>query len=170
MADRYGFARVYDDLDRMMVSEDLDGLVAITPIPVTVSVARRAIEAGLPLLMEKPPGATLEEARGLAALAVAAEAQVMVSMNRRFDPALRAALDWWGDRPIEVIRGTICRVNRRELEFIYGTAIHPMDAMRSIAGDVAAHEVSARLVDGVWQRDSERSGLRRHGVAVARRR
>ena len=73
----------------------------------------------------------------------------MVSMNRRFDPALRAGMNRWGDRPIEYLRGTIVRVDRREPDFVYGTAIHPLDAMRAIAGDVADWLASDRMVGGV---------------------
>jgi predicted dehydrogenase len=68
----------------------------------------------------------------------------MVSMNRRFDPALRVALDWWGERPLHYVRGTIVRVDRREPEFFYGTAIHPLDTLREIAGDVSDVSVDER--------------------------
>ena len=148
MAAQYGFERVYADLDEMLREVRPDGCVAVTPIPVTREIAARIIEAGVPLLMEKPPGATLAEARQIVELAGRRGAHVMVSMNRRYDPALRAALDWWGERPLHYVRGTIVRVDRREPDFFYGTAIHPLDTLREIAGDV--REVS---VDE--QRDGE---------------
>jgi predicted dehydrogenase len=64
--------------------------------PATKEIAARMIRAAIPLLMEKPPGATPDEAREIVELVKGTGAWVMVSMNRRFDPALRAALDWWG--------------------------------------------------------------------------
>ena len=149
MAERFGFARVYTDLDAMLRAEQPDGCVAITPIPVTAEIAARVIHAGVPLLMEKPPGATVDEARGIVELVEGTKARVMVSVNRRFDPALRAALAWWGDRPIEYVHGRIVRVNRREPDFAYGTAIHPIDAMRAIAGDIREYGIDVRDVGGV---------------------
>ena len=149
MAGRYGFARVYADLDEMLEHEKPDGCIAITPIPVTAQVASRAIRAGVPLLMEKPPGATVEEARSVANLAEATGVPVMVSMNRRFDPALSAALEWKGARSIAYVRGTIVRHRRQEPEFMTGTAIHPLDALRAIAGDVRDFEAAASSVNGV---------------------
>jgi myo-inositol 2-dehydrogenase/D-chiro-inositol 1-dehydrogenase len=149
MAERYGFSRVYVDLDEMLRAERPDGCVAVTPIPVTAEIATRAIEAGVPLLMEKPPGATVEEARQIVRLVERSKARVMVSMNRRYDPALRAALRWWGERPMQYVRATIARVDRREPDFVYGTAIHPLDAMREIAGDVKSWAAETRQVDGV---------------------
>ena len=149
MARKYGFARVYTDLEKMLEKERPDGCVAITPIPITAEIAARVIRAGVPLVMEKPPGETPEQAREIVELVAETGARVMVSMNRRFDPGLRAALDWKGDRPVEYLRGTIVRHNRREEIFVEGTAIHPLDAMREIAGDVADHSVQEREVDGV---------------------
>jgi predicted dehydrogenase len=144
MAAEYGFARAYVDLDKMLREVQPDGCVAVTPIPVTREVGTRIVEAGVPLLMEKPPGATAAEARQIVALVRQRGAHVMISMNRRFDPALQMALEWWGDRPLHYVRGTIVRVGRREPEFFYGTAIHPLDTLREIAGDVGDFSVTER--------------------------
>ena len=149
MAAQYGFARAYSNLDEMLHVERPDGCIAVTPIPVTLEVASRIARAGVPLLIEKPPGATATEAQALVDLVREANAQVMVSVNRRFDPALNAALDWWGERRIEHLHARIVRVRRCEPEFMYGTAIHPLDAMRAIAGDVACHSAVVREVEGV---------------------
>jgi predicted dehydrogenase len=144
MAAKYGFARAYADMDEMLREVRPDGCVAVMPIPVTREVAARVICAGVPLLMEKPPGATAAEAREIVELARRTGAHVMVSMNRRFDPALRMALEWWRARPLTYVRGTIVRVDRREPEFFYGTAIHPLDTLREIAGDVSDVAVDER--------------------------
>jgi predicted dehydrogenase len=149
MAAQYGFACVFEDLEEMLRKVRPDGCVAVTPIPATWAVAARVIKAGVPLLMEKPPGATASEARQIVELVRHTQAHVMVSMNRRFDPALRAALTWWGDRPLRYVRATIVRVNRREPEFFYGTAIHPLDTLREIAGNVSEVQVRERSEDGV---------------------
>jgi myo-inositol 2-dehydrogenase/D-chiro-inositol 1-dehydrogenase len=149
LAETYGFARAYADLGEMLRVEEPDACIAVTPIPVTVEIAAQVIQAGLPLLMEKPPGATLAEARQLVELVERHDVRAMVSVNRRFDPALCAARAWWGERPISYVRGRIVRINRAEPEFAYGTAIHPLDAMRAIAGDVASYRVQVQTVGGV---------------------
>jgi len=149
MAARYGFARAYTDLGEMLRAEQPDGVVAVTPIAVTHTIATQVIEAGVPLLMEKPPGATPAEAREIVDRVAQRGAKVMVSMNRRFDPGLCVALDWWGGRSIEYVRGTIVRVDRREPDFMYGTAIHPLDTLRAVAGDVSECQFETRTVDGV---------------------
>lgn len=152
LAAQYGFARVYTELDEMLRVERQAtqhvACVAVTPIPVTAQVASTIIRAGVPLLMEKPPGATVGEARAVVELVEKTGTPVMVSMNRRFDPALRAGLEWRAGRPIAYLRSSIVRHNRRELDFIHGTAIHSLDAMRAIAGDVLRFEVESDVVDG----------------------
>jgi predicted dehydrogenase len=145
-AREFGFARAYDDLEAMLDREQPDGCIAITPIPVTAAVATRVIGAGVPLLMEKPPGATLGEARALARLCEEQGASVMVSVNRRFDPAVQAARAWWGERRLVYLHARMARVGRVETDFVYGTAIHAVDAMRALAGDVdrfQTHEMCA---------------------------
>jgi myo-inositol 2-dehydrogenase/D-chiro-inositol 1-dehydrogenase len=149
MAERYGFARAYADLEEMLDAVKPDGCIAVTPIPATARVAAQVIRAGVPLLMEKPPGATVDEACAIAGLAERTGTRVMVSMNRRFDPALRAALAWRGDRLLAYLHARIARVDRREATFMQGAAIHPLDAMRAVAGDVRDCAADVRQVDGV---------------------
>ncbi len=146
----FGFANAYTSVNAMLTTEALDGCIAITPIPITAKIAKEVIEAGIPLLMEKPPGRTPEEAGEICSLATRTNARVMVSMNRRFDPALCAAADWRADRPLAYVRATMHRHNRTESEFFTGTAIHALDAMRWIAGDIGNYSVQAQLVDEVW--------------------
>ena len=69
MSKAYGFTRAHTDMDEMLAGEKLDGCIAVTPVSVTARVAERVILAGVPLLMEKPPGATPAEAVEICALA-----------------------------------------------------------------------------------------------------
>ena len=146
----YGFVQFYTDVEEMLAAESLNGCISVTPIAVTGSVARQIIAAGVPLLMEKPPGSTPEEASDICELSSGTNARVMVSMNRRFDPAVRAACSWRADRPLEYVRASMFRQMRTESDFFVGTAIHSLDAIRWIAGDISDYSVNARQVDGVW--------------------
>lgn len=145
----FGFLRIYTKAADMLSNEKLDGCIAVTPIPVTAAIARQVIEAGVPLLMEKPPGTNPSEARDICVVTTRIQAKVMVSMNRRFDPALHAALDWIADRPLRYLRATMHRNERTEEDFFTGTAIHALDAMRWIAGDVADYSIQIQRVGGV---------------------
>jgi predicted dehydrogenase len=58
-ASRFGFAGVHTDLDRLL-DEGLDGLVAITPMDLTESVATKALEAGSPWSSKNHPVSALK--------------------------------------------------------------------------------------------------------------
>ena len=145
----YGFKRFYTDIDEMLSVEKPDGCIAITPHSVTKNVVSQIIPTGIPLLMEKPLGATLEEARDICAMVEKTKARVMVSMNRRFNPVLTAASSYITGRPLEYMRTVMLRHNRTAPKFFFATAIHAVDAMRHIAGDVKDYSVTTRKVDGI---------------------
>lgn len=65
---------------------EIDGLVLASPAATHVTDARLAAEAGVPILVEKPPAA---DAAGTAEL-VALGSPVWVAFNRRFDPGAQA--------------------------------------------------------------------------------
>jgi len=148
MAARFGFARVYTDLDEMIARERPDGFIAITPWEATSAITNRIIAAGIPVLMEKPMGQTLAQAQQVVAQMEKHRARVMVSMNRRFSPSICSLLEHKPDRPLTYLRASIFR-HARDESFFWTTAIHPIDAMRHIAGDVRKHSVEVRVVDGV---------------------
>lgn len=151
VAERFGFPQVYTSLDEMLQVARLDACIAVTPVEQTVPLALRILQAGIPLLVEKPPGSTLPEARRLADLVDASGLPVMVSVNRRFDPALQAGLSWMADRPLSFLRATMARHARQDPDFITGTAIHLVDTIRYLGGDArVSHVRSWQVAGAVW--------------------
>ncbi|WP_309397065.1 Gfo/Idh/MocA family protein [Cerasicoccus maritimus] len=152
-AAEYGFARSYTSIDDMLANEALDGVIAITPVKFTKAIATQIIEADIPLVIEKPPGVDVPEAQEICDLVAAKNARVMVSVNRRFDPALVAAKEWMARRKVEFFRATMFRKDRTEPQFFSETGLHVVDAMRWFAGDIADYQVTTRDVNGViWYR------------------
>lgn len=75
---------------------ELDLVVVASPNRTHVALATAALEAGLPVVVDKPLAGTAAEARGLAALAQARGLLLTVFQNRRWDSdfrTLRALLD-----------------------------------------------------------------------------
>ncbi len=68
-AARYPDARLTADLDEMLADPSLDAVVVATPVPTHYPLARRALEAGKHVLVEKPPAMRAEEMSELVALA-----------------------------------------------------------------------------------------------------
>jgi len=74
-AETFGLETTYEDLDAMLGEESLDAVVAVTPVEATHEIASKLLSRGTPVLIEKPPGRTLDEARDLEAVADALDAE-----------------------------------------------------------------------------------------------
>src|SRR6266545_5068419 len=54
-APRYPSVRVTGDFDEVLADDSLDAVVIATPVPTHYDLAKRALEAGKHVLVEKPP-------------------------------------------------------------------------------------------------------------------
>ena len=138
---RFGFARAYTNAMAMIAAERPDAVALVVPEAVTCEVGVELLRRGVPLLIEKPPGRTLDELDRLAAAAAAGgggdPVPHQVAFNRRFVPLVRearrrlAALA--SAAPIQHLHYEMTRVDRRDPDFS-ATAIHGFDAVRFLAG------------------------------------
>lgn len=139
----FGFIRPYQDLDQMLSVEKPDACVAVMPMEKIVEMGMKLLERRIPCVIEKPLGTSLTEIEKLAQVAQDTQTPHMVSVNRRFMPYLNQARSWMHDRgPLRYVRATQVRHRRDEADFIWSTAIHALDALRYIAGEVAAFDVT----------------------------
>lgn len=154
---QFGFQRAYTKLDEMLEAERPDACWCITPITATCKVASRLLEAGIPVLLEKPPGANVREAQELVAIAQRTGTPNMVALNRRWAPSTRQAMEWASRHaPIEHIHARMLRTGRRDEEFAFGTGIHLLDCVRTLGEASGGKLLSSRCerirsATGVWR-------------------
>jgi predicted dehydrogenase len=99
-------------------------------------------------VVEKPLGTSLAEVAFLLDAAKTTGTRNMVSVNRRFMPFLNRALEWAiSIGPLRYVRCTMTRHARKEPEFLWTTAIHAVDALRYIAGEVSGSSVRTMKID-----------------------
>lgn len=79
----------HESIRALINAGGLDALVISTPTRFHLADARCAAEAGLPALVEKPPGLNVEEARALHAL----NPSPWIGFNRRFEPGITRLKD-----------------------------------------------------------------------------
>jgi len=143
--ERFGFAAAYDSIDRLLDAEKLDGAICVMPVEAIAATATLLLERGLPCTIEKPLGTSLAQAHELATTARRTGTPHMVSVDRRFNPWLRRAVEVCRRRgPIRYVLASMIRPRRREGAFVTSTAIHAVDAMRHVAGEVERFDVVAR--------------------------
>ena len=146
-AEKFGFAATYTDMDKMFVEARPDGVICVMAIKHVAEMGIRLLRRGAVCTIEKPLGTSAEQAHALADAAGETQTSHMVSVNRRYWPHIVQAAKWISERsPLRFIRATMLRRERAEPQFIWGTAIHPMDTMVYLAGSIASYD--ARLIGG----------------------
>lgn len=139
----FGFRRHYTNLDEMLESEKVDACVCVMPMERIVDVGISLLERRIPCVIEKPLGTSLSEIERLAEVARETQTPHMVSVNRRFMPYLNQARSWMQERgPLRYVRAAQVRHQRNESDFIWATAIHVLDALRYLAGEVDEFDVT----------------------------
>ncbi len=84
VASETGFELVYPSLDALLDDDAVDAIaVAVTPSALA-SVLKRVIKKGVPIISEKPPGVTTQEAKDLSDLITVPN---VLAFNRRFAPS-----------------------------------------------------------------------------------
>ena len=148
----FGFAQAYEDLDQMLEVEKPDACVSVMPMEKISEVGIKLLERRVPCVIEKPLGTSLPQIERLARVACETQTPHMVSVNRRFMPFLNQARSWMNERgPLRYVRASQIRHQRSEPDFIWSTAIHVIDALRYIAGDVDDFDVTlSRAADATW--------------------
>ena len=91
----------YDDIGGLIAGgHDLAAVSICTPPLGRHAIARAAIDAGLHVMLEKPPGATVSEVAALAACAARRGVTLFATWHSREAAAVDAARDWLADRRI----------------------------------------------------------------------
>src|SRR5437016_7697718 len=85
---RFPAVRIARDLDDLLGGGDLDAVAVCAPNRHHRPAVEAAVARGLAVLCEKPLGATLDDARGIAAAARTAQAPVTVNLCYRHHPLL----------------------------------------------------------------------------------
>ena len=84
-AARFRIPRAYDDYGALLEGERLDAVYLAVPHDLHFEMVVAAIEAGVPVLVEKPVARTLDEGREIVRRAGAAKVRVGVNYQYRYD-------------------------------------------------------------------------------------
>ncbi len=82
---------LFKALDELFDKDRPDGVILATPNQLHVEHALKCIDAGVPMLLEKPVAHTLEEAARLCDLADAAKAKILIGHHRAHSPIMARA-------------------------------------------------------------------------------
>ena len=102
---RYGFERFVSGADEVLADESVNLLVIATRHDTHAELARRALERGLHVFVEKPLALNDEELDALLDAAAVSKGRLTVGFNRRFSPHAREAREFFEGRrsPLSVL-------------------------------------------------------------------
>ena len=150
-ADRFEIGERVEDAGTLARRDDLDAVFVMVTHTATVAVASLFLDAGLPVLLEKPPGLFSDDTARLADLQARRGTPAMVGLNRRFYAASLAVRDALAARgPLvsvtleaheDLTRMTKSRFSATDLPLImrrraYANSIHALDLLRYFGGEV----------------------------------
>ena len=131
----------YTEVDDLL--RQVEAVTIAVPTAAHAEVGLRALELGVPVLMEKPLAATMAEADSLIAAARRQQLQLQVGHIERYNRALRAAerfLD--GPRYIESLRLAPFQPRGTDVAVVLDLMIHDLDLVLHLTGS-SATEVRA---------------------------
>lgn len=126
----------FRDIDALLAQ--VEAVTVAVPTPAHAEIGLRALERGVPVLMEKPLASTLAEADHLIAVARRQRVQLQVGHIERYNRALRAAeayLD--GPRYIESLRLAPFQPRGTDVAVVLDLMIHDLDLVLHLTGSVA---------------------------------
>jgi D-galactose 1-dehydrogenase len=95
----------YDDLPALIKGQpELSAIALCTPPQVRYDLARAALEHGLHVLLEKPPGVSVSEVVALADLAARRRVALYASWHSRHARGVEPAREWLRERSIRNVR------------------------------------------------------------------
>jgi polar amino acid transport system substrate-binding protein len=158
IGEKYDFARVLASAEDVIADADANLVVIATRHDSHAPLARRALEAGRHVFVEKPLALSDEELDGVLSAARASAGQLMVGYNRRFSPHARACAESFAARrePLSILyrvnAGRIARTHwiqdpREGGGRIIGEVCHFIDLMHYLTGAVTTR-VYAEAVAG----------------------
>jgi predicted dehydrogenase len=122
----------------------VEAVTVAVPTPAHIEVGLRALESSVPVLMEKPLAATLDEADQLIAAANRRRVQLQVGHIERYNRALRAAEPYLdGPRYIESLRLAPFQPRGTDVAVVLDLMIHDLDLVLHLTGGSTATEVRA---------------------------
>jgi predicted dehydrogenase len=134
--------RAFPDLDVLL--GQVKAITVAVPTRAHAAVGMRALGRGVPVLMEKPLAATLDEADALIAAARRARLQLQVGHIERYNRAIRAAEGYLdGARYIESQRLAPFQPRGTDVAVVLDLMIHDLDLVLHLTGGAEATEVRA---------------------------
>ncbi len=133
----------YSDHEKMLAKEELDGVLVLGPDELHAEHTIASLEAGCPVLVEKPITRALVDSERMCRVADQRHLNLMTVSNKRYSPPYRRARRFVTEGPVKNPAMFVGKFNLgyEYVDLLEQGTIHLFDLTRYFMGDVA--EVSA---------------------------
>ena len=150
----------FDQLDDLIESVQPDGIILATPTTLHAAQGRLCVDAGIPVLIEKPLADNLAEGEALVRHAEAANVTTMVGHHRRFNPIIQKAHAMISEGRIGAVKSVhaTCWFYKPDSYFdvapwrkcegagpISVNLVHDIDLIRHLCGEIIQVQAQANL-------------------------
>ncbi|WP_415854519.1 Gfo/Idh/MocA family protein [Sinomonas sp. G460-2] len=157
VADRYGVP-LFGSLTELFAAQRPDGVILATPNRFHVSGGLECVEAGVPVLVEKPIAETADDAERLVAAAEAAGVPLLVGHHRRHSPLLAEAGRIIGEGGLGAVVAVVGTALFRKPDDYFDVGpwrkqpgggpilinlIHEADGLRALCGEIVRVQATA---------------------------
>lgn len=142
-ADKFEIEKRYTDYRKMIEETAPDAVYVLMPPHHLFDIVTHVLQQKIHCYIEKPPGVTSEQTRQFAWMAEQNDCLTMAAFNRRFIPVLRDARDRVAERGLNQCVSTFYKWHtggayyNGAIDVLSCDAVHAVDALRFIGGDVA---------------------------------
>jgi predicted dehydrogenase len=148
------------ETDYTAVLDRVDAVSIATPTVAHFEVAKAFLQAGVPVLVEKPITTTVEQGQELVDLAKSKNLALQVGHSERFNPAIIATFDRVrGARFIEAHRLAPFRFRSVDIGVILDLMIHDLDIILAVTGSEVV-DVQAAGVNIISPKDEDIANAR----------
>jgi predicted dehydrogenase len=164
LAQKFEIKNISNEYQKILDAGDIDAVFVLVNAPRIAEVAGECLRRGIPTLLEKPPGLSVGEARGLVEIADRTKCINMVGLNRRFYSVMQRARE--AVQEVGPLVSVVIEAPERLWEFktlnhppevidglLYANSIHCIDLLRYFGGDLK--EIHA--MNGQWNEDQKNS-------------
>lgn len=130
--ERFGAEKFYDSLDQLLADPKVDCVILCLPTRGITTAALKIIRRRIPVLIEKPPGNSVDEAVQLQRTLEKYQVYHEVALNRRSMPLVNQFKEMLDGKRLRYLRLDMYRCRRQEPNF-HETAIHGVDLLRYLA-------------------------------------
>ena len=134
----FGFEKAYTDMDQMLQTEKPDAVSLMVPPAATEPLTIKLLRAGIPVILEKPPGLNKEQTLRMMEVAEQTGTPNQVAFNRRYMPMIQRFKQLRQGREDLFWQYDFYRSNRHDKDFST-TSIHGIDTVRFLAGKPYQH-------------------------------